>query len=201
MFFTYDSRGRRTSVTDQNGKTTAYAYDDADRLTSVTDTAGHATQYVYDTENNLTNITDANGHTTCFAYDTLSRVTQMTFPAGAGGRAFGLEFSGGRSFAGFEGAGFLACSLRVGNSMNWVNPDQSVFGIRVEGEDAPGPLPGVINQSPLQRIHVQLLDSLFQAPHVEVVKPPLPKPWLGLARKQRRSKSPIKEPPAIQRLS
>ena len=27
-------RGRRTSVTDANGKTTAYAYDDADRLTA-----------------------------------------------------------------------------------------------------------------------------------------------------------------------
>jgi len=31
--FAYDSRGRRTSVTDQNGKATTYAYDAADRLT------------------------------------------------------------------------------------------------------------------------------------------------------------------------
>jgi YD repeat-containing protein len=31
--------GRRTSVTDQNGKTTTYANDDTDRLTSVTDAA------------------------------------------------------------------------------------------------------------------------------------------------------------------
>ncbi|PYY17346.1 MAG: hypothetical protein DMG60_11925 [Acidobacteria bacterium] len=35
--FGYDTRGRRTSVTDQNGKQTTYAYDDADRLASVTD--------------------------------------------------------------------------------------------------------------------------------------------------------------------
>jgi len=35
--FTYDSRGRRTSATDQNGKTTSCAYDTSDRLTTVTD--------------------------------------------------------------------------------------------------------------------------------------------------------------------
>jgi YD repeat-containing protein len=28
--FGYDTRGRRTSATDQNNKTTIYAYDDAD---------------------------------------------------------------------------------------------------------------------------------------------------------------------------
>jgi YD repeat-containing protein len=39
--FAYDSRGRRTAVTGQNGKTSTYAYD-ADRLTSVTDAASHA---------------------------------------------------------------------------------------------------------------------------------------------------------------
>jgi YD repeat-containing protein len=35
--------GRRTSVTDQNGKVTSYAFDDADCLTSVTDAAQHVT--------------------------------------------------------------------------------------------------------------------------------------------------------------
>jgi YD repeat-containing protein len=43
--FTYDSRGRRTSATDQNGKTTNYAYDTADRLTTVTDAASNVTTY------------------------------------------------------------------------------------------------------------------------------------------------------------
>lgn len=33
--FAYDARGRRTQVTDQNGKVTTYTYDDADRLTDV----------------------------------------------------------------------------------------------------------------------------------------------------------------------
>ena len=79
--FTYDSRGRRTSATDQNGKTTSYAYDTADRLTTVTDAASNVTTYSYDTENNLLGITDANSHTTNFTYDAFGRVTQTTFPS------------------------------------------------------------------------------------------------------------------------
>jgi len=39
--------GRRTSVTDQNGKTTSYAYDDADRLLTVTDAASNVTTFTY----------------------------------------------------------------------------------------------------------------------------------------------------------
>jgi YD repeat-containing protein len=76
--------GRRTSVTDQNGKTTTYAYDDADCLISVTDaqtpTAG-VTQYAYDSENNLLSITDAKGHLTSFTYDAFGRITQTAFPS------------------------------------------------------------------------------------------------------------------------
>jgi YD repeat-containing protein len=65
--FTYDDRGRRTSVTDQN----SYTYDDADRLITLTDAANNATHYAYDTENNLSSIADANGHTTSFEYNPL----------------------------------------------------------------------------------------------------------------------------------
>jgi YD repeat-containing protein len=54
--FTYDSRGRRTSATDQNGKITAYACDDADRLLTVTDAANNVTTHGYDTATNLTSI-------------------------------------------------------------------------------------------------------------------------------------------------
>ena len=79
--FTYDSRGRRITSTDQNGKTTTYTYDDADRLTAVTDPASNVTQYAYDTENNLLSITDANAHTTQFAYNSRGWVTQTTFPS------------------------------------------------------------------------------------------------------------------------
>ena len=79
--FGYDSRGRRTSATDQNQKTTTYTYDDADRLTTVTDAAQNTTQYAYDTEGNLTSITDANNHTTYFGYNARGWVTQTTFPS------------------------------------------------------------------------------------------------------------------------
>ena len=79
--FAYDTRGRRTSATDQNGKVTSYAYDDADRLTSITDAAQHVTTYAYDLENNLTSITDAAQHTTSFVYDAFGRVTQTAFPS------------------------------------------------------------------------------------------------------------------------
>jgi YD repeat-containing protein len=67
-------------VTDQNGKTTAYAYDDADRLLTVTDAAtpGNVTTYGYDTENNLTSIKDANNNNTSFTYDAFGRVTKTT---------------------------------------------------------------------------------------------------------------------------
>lgn len=80
--FGYDARGRRTSVTDQNGKQTTYAYDDADRLTSVTDAAQDVTSYAYDDENNLLGITDANNHTTSFQYDNFGRVKETDFPSG-----------------------------------------------------------------------------------------------------------------------
>ncbi len=79
--FGYDYRGRRTSVTDQNGKTTSYTYDDADRLLTVTDAASNVTTYGYDTEGNLTSITDANSHETDFTYDAFGRVTQTNFPS------------------------------------------------------------------------------------------------------------------------
>jgi hypothetical protein len=69
----------------------------------------------------------------------------------------GFDFSGGRSFAGFEGAEGLASHLRVGNSANGVNPDQSVLGIRVERKTAPGPVLGRIDQFSFQRIHVHVV--------------------------------------------
>ncbi len=73
--------GRRTSVTDANGKATAYGYDDADRLLSVTDAESQLTAYGYDTENHLASITDALGRVTGFGYDALGRVTSVTFPS------------------------------------------------------------------------------------------------------------------------
>ena len=76
----YDTRGRRTSVTDGNSKVTTYAYDDADRLTSVTDAANNVTRYGYDNESHLTSITDAANHTTSFTY-TNGWLSKATFPS------------------------------------------------------------------------------------------------------------------------
>lgn len=52
-----------------------------------------------------------------------------------------------------------------------------MFGIRVEGKAAPGPALGMGNLLSFQRIHVHLvhlLDSLFQASHIEIVESALP---------------------------
>jgi hypothetical protein len=66
----------------------------------------------------------------------------------------------------------------VGVSVDEVDPNQSVFGFRIERKTAPGPVLGMIDQFSFQRIHLhvlELFDSLLQTPHVKVVKPPLPK--------------------------
>jgi len=82
--FHYDYRGRRDSVTDQNGNKTTYGYDDADHLTSIIDpqtpTPG-VTQYSYDNENNLKTITDANNHQTIFSYFPNRTLQQTQFPS------------------------------------------------------------------------------------------------------------------------
>jgi hypothetical protein len=77
----------------------------------------------------------------------------------------------------------LTSLLRVGNSANGVNPDQSVLGIRVERKTAPGPVLGMIDQFSFQRVHVHLVkffDSLLQTPHIEIVEAPLPKARLRI---------------------
>jgi len=69
----------------------------------------------------------------------------------------------------FEGSEGLVFPFRVCNSGDGVDPDQSVFEIRVEGKTAPGPGFRVIDQFPFQRIHVHIVkffDSLLQAPYV-----------------------------------
>ena len=68
-------------MTDQNGKTTAYAYDDADRLTSVTDAASHVTNYATTPRDNLTSIYRREQQRDGFTYDAFGRVTQTNFPS------------------------------------------------------------------------------------------------------------------------
>jgi hypothetical protein len=76
-------------------------------------------------------------------------------------------------FSRVGGFGFFSPRLY---SADGVDADQSVL-VRVERKAAPGPVLGMIDQFSLQRVHVhvvQLLDSLFQTPHVEVVELTLP---------------------------
>ena len=65
-----------------------------------------------------------------------------------------------------------------GPSIYGVDADQPVFGIRVEGKTAPGPVLRVIDQLSVQRIHVHVVkffDPLLQTPHVEIIEASLPK--------------------------
>src|ERR1700691_4282078 len=63
------------------------------------------------------------------------------------------------------------------NSVDGVNADQSALEIRITRKTAPGPVAGMIDQLPFQRIHVHVMkffDSLPQTPHVEIVEAALP---------------------------
>jgi hypothetical protein len=78
----------------------------------------------------------------------------------------------------FEGAEGFVFPLRVCNSVDGVNPDQSVIEIRVERRTAPGPVFRVIDSFSFQRIHVHIVkffDSLLQTLHVEIIEAALPK--------------------------
>ena len=79
---TYDGLGRRTSETDQAGKTTQFAYDKVGRLVKVTDALLQETDYVYDEVGNRTQQIDANDHVTRFEHDALGRTTKRILPDG-----------------------------------------------------------------------------------------------------------------------
>ena len=73
------------------------------------------------------------------------------------------------------GFGFFLC---VCNSVDGVNPNQPVLGIRVERKTAPRPVFRMIDQFSFQRIHmhvVKFFDFLLQTPHIEIVEAALPK--------------------------
>ena len=105
--FQYDSRGRRTGVTDELGNQTTYAYNTLDlvtsvtapdpdgggpltapvttygydyfqRLTSVSQPGGGSISYTYDAAGNLLSLTDPVGNDTTYAYDGLGRLTIET---------------------------------------------------------------------------------------------------------------------------
>ncbi len=73
--YTYDSLGRRTSMTTLDG-TTNYGYDNTGRLTSVVLPSGRAMTYGYDAEGNRTTVTD-NGATTSYQTNNLNQYTSI----------------------------------------------------------------------------------------------------------------------------
>ena len=77
ILYTYDSKGRVLSVT-ENGSTITRQYDPLDRLTNYTDAAGNVIQYAYDAVGNLTNLTYPDGKQVAYAYDTANRLVSVT---------------------------------------------------------------------------------------------------------------------------
>ncbi len=73
--YTYDTLGRRTSMTTQGG-TTTYQYDADNELTSVTDSSGKVTTYQYDSDGNrISQTTD--GATTPYSANLMDQYTSV----------------------------------------------------------------------------------------------------------------------------
>jgi RHS repeat-associated protein len=77
---TYDPAGNAKTVTDGEGKLTAFDYDELNRLEKVTDADLEETVYDYDEEGNLTQVTDAKNNLTKFNYDEVNRLEKVTDP-------------------------------------------------------------------------------------------------------------------------
>lgn len=88
--YTYDSRGRRVTETDAEGRVTRYDYDPnyAQLVATVVDQGpgrlNLTTNYSYDTAGNRTLATDGNGQQTTFDYDAMRRVVTTRPPSGSG---------------------------------------------------------------------------------------------------------------------
>ncbi len=80
MTYTYDSIGRMTSLTDQEGATTTFTYDKRNLLLSKTDPLGRTTSFTYDDAGRMTSRTDRNSHTTTYAYTPSDKVEKITYP-------------------------------------------------------------------------------------------------------------------------
>jgi RHS repeat-associated protein len=79
---TYDTLGRKTAATDQNGLVTEYAYDKLGKLTGVKNALADWTNYTYSLDGKLLTISDANNHNTNYEYDLLGRRVATILPLG-----------------------------------------------------------------------------------------------------------------------
>lgn len=80
--FTYEANGTGNvkTVTDGEGKVTAFFYDTLNRIEEVKDADLKSTFYDYDDEGNLETVTDAKTNTTAFTYDEMNRLETVTDP-------------------------------------------------------------------------------------------------------------------------
>ncbi len=78
--YSYDTAGRRTSMTDALGHTTDYGFDPAGQMTSMTDALTHSVLFGFDLAGQQTSVTNANGKTTAYTYDDLGNVATKTDP-------------------------------------------------------------------------------------------------------------------------
>ena len=109
----YSANGRRTSVTDANGKRAEMTYDGFDRQTRWTfpspTSAGQVNAsdyeaYGYDANGNRTSLRKRDGRTIAYEYDALNRATSKTYPqGGARGVYYGYDVRGLQTAARYDG--------------------------------------------------------------------------------------------------
>lgn len=83
MFFTYDTSGNISSITDALGATTSFTYEPSfQKLASITNALGHTSTFSYDATGLLTSSTDARGKTTTYEHDGAGQLESITDPLG-----------------------------------------------------------------------------------------------------------------------
>ena len=144
---TYDELGRRTSETDQSGKTKRFIYNELGWLTAVVDAAAHVTSYGYDELGNRLSQTDANTHTTSYGYDNLGRTLTRKLPGmqiesmqydGAGNLRFRTDFNGHTTEYQYDALNRLRFRLPQGAAAENVEWRYTASGQRERMIDASG---------------------------------------------------------------
>ncbi|MBV2156474.1 RHS repeat-associated core domain-containing protein [Kitasatospora sp. SUK 42] len=75
--FTYTPSGQPATRTDSSGNTWSYSYDQRGRLTSLTDPDSGTSRTAYDANSRIDHTTDARGNTLAYTYDLIGRKTGM----------------------------------------------------------------------------------------------------------------------------
>lgn len=79
MTYTYDTKGRVVTLTDNAGNVTRYEYEDTfSKVTKITDAIGNITTMTYDTKGNMLTTTGPDGKTTTFTYNTMGKPLSIT---------------------------------------------------------------------------------------------------------------------------